>query len=45
MAMRKYDYILAFLLLTLVLYGGVFLIEKFLLKQDVKVSALAAFIG
>lgn len=38
-------YIVAFLLLTIVLYGGVFLVEKLLLKRDVKVSALAAFAG
>jgi malonate transporter len=38
-------YIVAFLLLTIVLYGGVFIVEKLLLKRDVKVSALAAFTG
>ena len=38
-------YIVAFLLLTLILYGGVFLVEKFLLRRNVKVSALAAFTG
>lgn len=45
MEMRKYDDIVAFLLLTLVLYGGVFPVDKFLLNRDVKFSSLAAFTG
>jgi len=36
-------YIVAFLVLSLALYGGVFLVEKVLLKRSVEVSALAAF--
>jgi predicted permease len=38
-------YMLAFLLLSLGLYGGVFLVDRVLLKRAVKVSALAAFAG
>jgi len=38
-------YIIAFLVLSLGLYIGAFLVEKLLLKRSVAVSALAAFSG
>ncbi|MGA7979926.1 MAG: AEC family transporter, partial [Chromatiaceae bacterium] len=38
-------YIVAFLLLSLALYGGLYLVERVLLKRGVQVSALAAFAG
>jgi len=38
-------YIVAYLLLSLVVYGGVFVVERVLLRRSVQVSALAAFAG
>lgn len=38
-------YLVAFVVLSLVLYGGVYLVERMLLKRSVAVSAMAAFAG
>lgn len=38
-------YIAGYLLLSFALYGGVFFVQRILLKRDLKISALSAFAG